>query len=100
MKLVGKTKSQLIGKRFKELFNSVDTYWLEIYNEIANNGTSINYKNKKTNNGKYYEIFAWEIEKNLIAVIFADNTERKNEKLKIIADKERAEKAIELRTIL
>ena len=77
MKLVGKTKSQLIGKRFKELFNSVDTYWLEIYNEIANNGTSINYKNKKTNNGKYYEIFAWEIEKNLIAVIFADNTERK-----------------------
>ena len=26
MKLVGKTKSQLIGKRFKELFNSVDTY--------------------------------------------------------------------------
>ena len=25
MKLVGKTKSQLIGKRFKELFNSVDT---------------------------------------------------------------------------
>lgn len=29
MKLVGKTKSQLIGKRFKELFNSVDTYWLE-----------------------------------------------------------------------
>ena len=93
MKLVGKTKSQLIGKRFKELFNSVDTYWLEIYNEIANNGTSINYKNKKTNNGKYYEIFAWEIEKNLIAVIFADNTERKNEKLKIIADKERAEKS-------
>ena len=93
MKLVGKTKSQLIGKRFKELFNSIDTYWLEIYNEIANNGTSINYKNKKTNNGKYYEIFAWEIEKNLIAVIFADNTERKNEKLKIIADKERAEKS-------
>ena len=66
---------------------------MEIYNEIANNGTSINYKNKKTNNGKYYEIFAWEIEKNLIAVIFADNTERKNEKLKIIADKERAEKS-------
>jgi signal transduction histidine kinase/ActR/RegA family two-component response regulator len=93
MKLVGKTKSQLIGKRFKELFSSVDTYWLEIYNEIANNGTSINYKNKKTNNGKYYEIFAWEIEKNLIAVIFTDNTERKNEKLKIIADKERAEKS-------
>ena len=68
------------------------TGW-KIYNEIANNGTSINYKNKKTNNGKYYEIFAWEIEKNLIAVIFADNTERKNEKLKIIADKERAEKS-------
>jgi PAS domain S-box-containing protein len=61
--LVGKTKSQLIGKRYKELFEPVDSYWLEIYNEIERKGTSINYKNKKTTNGRYYEIFAWEIQK-------------------------------------
>ena len=92
MQLVGKTKSQLIGKRYKELFEPVDWYWLEIYNEIARKGISINYKNKKSTNGKYYEIFAWEIQKNLIAVIFADITERKLKELQFLKDKETAEK--------
>ena len=90
MQLVGKTKSQLIGKRYKELFEPVDWYWLEIYNEIARKGISINYKNKKSTNGKYYEIFAWEIQKNLIAVIFADITERKLKELQFLKDKENA----------
>jgi len=90
--LVGKTKSQLIGKRYKELFEPVDWYWLEIYNEIARKGISINYKNKNSTNGKYYEIFAWEIQKNLIAVIFADITERKLKELQFLKDKETAEK--------
>jgi len=92
MKLVGKTKSQLIGKRYKELFKAVDSYWLETYNQIVKKGISINYKNKKTTNGKYYEIFAWEIHKNLIAVIFEDITERRQKDLKILNDKENAEK--------
>ena len=90
--LVGKTKSQLIGKRYKELFEPIDSYWLEIYNEIERKGTSISYKNKKTTNGKYYEIFAWEIQKNLIAVIFADITERILKELQFLKDKETAEK--------
>ena len=92
MQLVGKTKSQLIGKRYKELFEPVDWYWLEIYNEIARKGISISYKNKKSTNGKYYEIFAWKIQKNLIAVIFADITKRKIKELQFLKDKENAEK--------
>lgn len=85
------TKPQLIGKRFKELFELIDPYWLEIYNKVARTGKSVTYKNQNTNNDKYYEIFAWKLQKNLIAVIFADNTERKKQELKIIKDKKRAE---------
>ena len=92
IQLVGKTKSQLIGKRYKELFEPADWYWLEIYNEIARKGISISYKNKKSTNGKYYEIFAWKIQKNLIAVIFADITKRKIKELQFLKDKENAEK--------
>ena len=91
LKLVGMTRPQLIGKRFKELFEPIDKFWLELYNEVAKTGNSISYKNTSSNNGKYYEVFVWEIEKNLIAVTFADITERKKQELKIIADKERAE---------
>jgi signal transduction histidine kinase len=47
---------------------------------------------QKKTNGKYYEIFAWEIHKNLIAVIFEDITERRQKDLKILNDKENAEK--------
>ena len=85
------TKPQLIGKRFKELFELIDPYWLEIYNKVAHTGKSVTYKNQNTNNGKYYEIFAWKLNKNLIAVVFADNTKRKKQQLKIIKDKKRAE---------
>lgn len=93
LELVGMTKPQLIGKRFKELFELIDPYWLEIYNKVARTGKPITYKNQNTNNGKYYEIFAWKLKKNLIAVVFEDNTERKKQELKIIEDKERAEKS-------
>ncbi|MDC1471946.1 ATP-binding protein [Flavobacteriaceae bacterium] len=90
--LVGKTKSQLIGKRYKELFEPVDSYWLEIYNKIVNTRKSVNYQNTHSSNGRYFEVFSWIIEKNMIAVIFADITERKLKDLKILNDKEKAEK--------
>ena len=93
LELVGMTKPQLIGKRFKELFKLIDPHWLEIYNKVARTGKPETYKNQSTNNGKYYEVFAWKLKKNLIAVVFADNTERKKQELKIIEDKERAEKS-------
>ena len=38
-KLVGKTKTQLIDKRFKELFEITDTLWIDTYNEVMKTGT-------------------------------------------------------------
>ena len=91
-KLVGKTKSQLIGKRFKEIFEPIDSYWFEIYNKIANTGKSVNFQNTYSSNGRYFEVFSWIVQKNMIAVVFADVTEQKLKDLKILKDKENAEK--------
>jgi signal transduction histidine kinase/ActR/RegA family two-component response regulator len=92
MELVGKTKSEIVGKRLKELFENIDEYWFGIYNEVAHSGNLLNYKSVRNNKGNYYEIYAWKIQKNLIGVIFADITKHQKKELQIIADKERAEK--------
>ena len=93
---IGKPREQLIDKRSVQRFSPVDDYWLETYNKVMTTGTPVAYQNHKTNNGHYFEVFAWEIDTNLIAVIFADITERKQLELKRIAEKEKAEESQKL----
>ena len=95
-KLVGKTRTQLIGKRYKQLFEFIDRFWLDTYNKVMKAGTPITNQSPITNNGHYFEIFAWKIDTNLIAVIFKDITERKILELKRVSDKEKAEESKKL----
>lgn len=90
-KLVGKTKTQLIDKRFKELFEITDTLWIDTYNEVMKTGTPTNIESFLTKNGSYFEIYVWKMNRNLIAVVFSDVTEREKIKQKRIEEKEKAE---------
>ncbi|MDB9873793.1 response regulator [Flavobacteriaceae bacterium] len=93
---VGKSREQLIDKRSTRRSEPLEKYWLETYNKVMNTGIPVTYQNNKTNNGHYFEIFAWKIDTKLIAVIFEDITERKLLELKRIADKEKAEESKKL----
>ena len=93
---IGKSREQLIDKRSTQRFEPLENFWLETYNKVMNTGIPVTYQNNETNNGHYFEIFAWKINTKLIAVIFADITERKLLELMRIADKEKAEESKKL----
>ena len=91
---IGKSREQLIDKRSTQRFEPLENFWMETYNKVMNTGNPVTYQNNETNNGHYFEIFAWKIDTNLIAVIFKDITERKILELKRVSDKEKAEESI------
>ena len=75
---IGKSREQLIDKRSTQCFEPLENYWLETYNKVMKTGMPVTYQNNETNNGHYFEIFAWKVGINLIAVIFEDITKRKH----------------------
>ena len=93
---IGKSREQLIDKRSTQCFEPLENYWLETYNKVMKTGMPVTYQNNETNNGHYFEIFAWKVGINLIAVIFEDITKRKQIELKRVSDKEKAEESKKL----
>ena len=88
---VKKTRKELIGNRLKKVFNKIDEYWLETYARVVKSGTTVSFENFETDDGRCFEILAWKVDTNSVAVIFADITDRKVQELTVIRDKEEAE---------
>jgi len=76
-KWVGKTADQLIGKTAKELFSSVDDYWLKTYKRVAATGKAENFENFGAERDKYYNLNVWKVDEKLVAIIFTDITDKK-----------------------
>jgi PAS domain S-box-containing protein len=90
-KFVSLTRNELIGNRVKELFGTIEDYWLKTYDKIVKTGKSIKLENYIEGFGSYYEVFAWKIDENKVAIIFNDIAKRKLTELALIKATERAE---------
>ncbi len=75
-KLTGKSRTQLINKRVRDLFGLED-YWLETYQKVITTGKSANFENYGAEFKQYYLGLCWKVDKNKVAVIFTDITEKK-----------------------
>ena len=88
---VKKTRKQLIDNRLNTIFDEIGTYWLDTYARIVKTGKKVSFENFETEDGRCFDILAWKVDTNAVAVIFTDITERKVEELLTIRDKEEAE---------
>ena len=97
-RFAGKTREQLVGKSSKEVFGSVEIYWLDVWAKVAKTGEPIHYENYGAAINKYYYTYAWKAKENEVAVIISDITERKQAALKLEEYRNSLEKLVEERT--
>ena len=97
-KLVSKKKTELIGKRAKEVFGIVEDHWLETYHKVERTGISENYENYGAELNKYYSVKAWKVAKGQVAIAFKDITTQKLYEEKLIKAKESAEETDRLKS--
>jgi PAS domain S-box-containing protein len=89
-KLVGKKKEELINKRAKEVLETLNEYWLTLYEKVDRIGKPLTYSNHSGETDRFYTIHAWKLKKGVIASTFIDITEQKlaEDKLKQTKDNE------------
>lgn len=83
-KLVNKGKSELVGKRVKDVFGIVEDHWLKLYEEVDKTGNTEIQENYGAELQKHYKIKAWKVKEGIIAISFSDITERKKTEEKLI----------------
>ena len=72
--LVNKKKDELIGKRAKEIFDVVEDHWIKTYERVDKTGKAENFDNYGAELDKYYQIYAWKVDKGQVAIVFTDIT--------------------------
>ena len=85
-KLVNKKRKEILGKRAKEIFDVVEDYWIKTFEKVEKTGEPENFDNYGAELDKYYQTFAWKVDKGQVAVVFTDitNIKKSEEALKVI----------------
>lgn len=75
--ITGLTKKQVIGKRVLEVLPETESYWIQIYGEVAKTGKSIKFENYSKELGKTFEVYAFRPKEGQFAVLVNDISEKK-----------------------
>jgi PAS domain S-box-containing protein len=75
--LTGLRRSELLGKRVKEVMPDIESYWIENYGKVALTGEPRHFEDFSAALGHWYEVFAYKTGPKQFAVIFTDITVRK-----------------------
>lgn len=82
-KLVNKKRSELIGRCAKDIFGVVEDHWLKTYQNVDQSGKPVTCENYGAELDRYYNINAWKVGDNQIAIAFTDITDRKQMEVKL-----------------
>ena len=82
-RIVGLSRDQIVGKRYKELVPVDTTRWLDTYFKVALTGTPLNYEFYSEEFHQYFETLSYRQNRNQVAVLVVNVTERKRAEEKI-----------------
>lgn len=75
-KLTGFSAAEITGKTIKEILPGTESYWINLYGEVAKNGIPNSYHNYSRELNKYFDVWVFCPEKGQFATIFSDVTAR------------------------
>jgi len=73
----GLENRSIIGKRVKEIFPEIESYWIDKYGEVATTGKRIRFENYSAEIDKYFSVNVYSPSKNRFVTVFNDITESK-----------------------
>jgi PAS domain S-box-containing protein len=76
-KMSGLSHEKLIGKRIKEIFPDLESFWIETYGRVALTGQPVLFERRAQTTGKWLEVYAYSPQKGRFAALFRDITTRK-----------------------
>jgi PAS domain S-box-containing protein len=90
--ILGLSRDQIVGKRYKELVPVDTTQWLDNYCKVARTGVPLTYEFYSNEYCLYFETYAYQPAKGQVSVFVRDITERKHagEEIKRSQDQLRA----------
>lgn len=65
------------GRRIREVFPEIESFWIETYGKVAATGESIHFENYAEPLERWFEVTAFRVGPGRVGVSFADITERK-----------------------
>lgn len=89
-RLLNMDRDQIIGKRAKELFGTVEDYWIEALDQVNKTKEPMHITNYSAELDKYYDVNEFKLKgQNKVAIVFTDITEQKKaeEKLKHVNER-------------
>ena len=93
--ILGLSRDQIIGKRYKELVPVDTTGWLDVYFTVSRTGTPLTYEFYSNEYQMYFETYSYQPTKGQVSVLVRNITERKQAETALQQAKEYAEKLVE-----
>ncbi|MCW4000855.1 MAG: PAS domain S-box protein [Candidatus Bathyarchaeota archaeon] len=92
-KIVGMNRSQMLGKRAKELFSIVEDYWLEALSQVNKTGQPARVENYSSALDKFWAVKIFKVpeRQNTVAILFSDITKHKRTEEALLITKWQAE---------
>jgi len=97
-RILGLKRDQVLGKTVLEILPDTEPYWLELFGEVATTGQPGRLEHYGQSFDRYFEIAATCPEHGLVAVFFADVTERKRAERQLHKYREHLEEMVAQRT--
>lgn len=97
-RILGLSREQVIGKTVLQVFPDTESYWMDIFTDAALNGSSRRLEQYGKSFDRYFEVTASSPGQGLVAVLFADVTERKQAEQQLQKYREHLEQQVAHRT--
>jgi PAS domain S-box-containing protein len=93
--LTGLKRSELLGKRVRDVMPNTESYWIENYGKVALTGEPSHFEDYSAVLGRWYEVFAYRTAPKQFAVIFTDITVRKETEKALTSSRRKLELTLE-----
>lgn len=87
-RLTGLNRSEIIGKRVREVLPEIENLWIERYGQVALTGESVNFESYSAALHKHFEVRAYCPQPGQFATLFTDITERVQTHQKLVENEQ------------